>query len=325
MNSVEGHRETLPSILLVDDDEVLRERLATAIRARGYEVRTAGSSDEALREIAKESPEMAVLDLRMPGGGGLELLQELRRQDPSTRVLMLTGYGSISTAVEAVREGAVGYLPKPADADEILAALNGTNTAKETGDGDALARARGVGAHPARAHRLRRQHLGGRAAARDPPSLAAAEAAQVPAVSLKGAAHLRVRGRQCAVPGAACPCRSGRARRHGCAPNPFGARRVQTFVRRLEPMDGERAPEDADHGERDASRLPAQNFKQDGREGRDRPHRLVGALVRPVPRVRPDLREGRGEAPGHHVRQGEHRGRSRSSPARSTSAPSRRS
>jgi ActR/RegA family two-component response regulator len=121
MNSVEGTQETLPSILLVDDDEVLRERLATAIRARGYEVRTAGSADEALREVAKESPEMAVLDLRMPGGGGLDLLKELRRQDPSTRVLMLTGYGSISTAVEAVREGAVGYLPKPADADDLAA------------------------------------------------------------------------------------------------------------------------------------------------------------------------------------------------------------
>ena len=73
---------------------------------------------------------MAVLDLRMPGGSGLEVLRELKRQDPATRVLMLTGYGSIATAVDAVREGAIGYLPKPADADEILAALNGTNTAR---------------------------------------------------------------------------------------------------------------------------------------------------------------------------------------------------
>ncbi len=139
---VEATRETLPSILLVDDDEVLRERLATAIRARGYEVRTAGSAEEAMREATKDSPEMAVLDLRMPGHSGLEILRELRRQDPSTRVLMLTGYGSIATAVEAVREGAVGYLPKPADADEILAALSGTNTAKEKGiETPSLARA----------------------------------------------------------------------------------------------------------------------------------------------------------------------------------------
>jgi two-component system response regulator RegA len=142
MTNGEVNRETLPSILLVDDDEVLRERLATAIRARGYEVRTAGNADEAMREITRESPEMAVLDLRMPGGSGIEILRELKRQDPSTRVLMLTGYGSISTAVEAVREGAVGYLPKPADADEILAALSGTNTAKEKGiETPSLARA----------------------------------------------------------------------------------------------------------------------------------------------------------------------------------------
>ena len=118
MTQAEVNKDSLPSILLVDDDEVLRERLATAIRTRGYEVRTAGSSDDALREVAKDSPEMAVLDLRMPGGNGLELLRELKRQDPATRVLMLTGYGSIATAVEAVREGAIGYLPKPADAGE---------------------------------------------------------------------------------------------------------------------------------------------------------------------------------------------------------------
>jgi two-component system response regulator RegA len=142
MTTVETTRESLPSILLVDDDEVLRERLATAIRARGYEVRTAGSADEALREVAKDSPEMAVLDLKMPGGSGLDLLKELRRADPHTRVLMLTGYGSIATAVEAVREGAVGYLPKPADADEILAALAGTHTQKAPGlETPSLARA----------------------------------------------------------------------------------------------------------------------------------------------------------------------------------------
>ena len=143
MNTAEPTRaETLPSILLVDDDEVLRERLAQAIRARGYEVRTAGSGDEAMREATKDSPEMAVLDLRMPGMNGLELLRELRKQDPATRVLMLTGYGSIATAVQAVREGAVGYLPKPADADEIIAALNGTQTAAEKGvETPSLARA----------------------------------------------------------------------------------------------------------------------------------------------------------------------------------------
>ena len=77
MTNVEVTRESLPSILLVDDDEVLRERLATAIRARGYEVRTAGSPEEALREAANDSPEMAVLDLRMPGGNGIELMRSV--------------------------------------------------------------------------------------------------------------------------------------------------------------------------------------------------------------------------------------------------------
>jgi two-component system response regulator RegA len=140
--NVEVGKESLPSVLLVDDDEVLRERLASALRDRGYEVRTAGSPDEALREAAKDSPEMAVVDLRMPGGSGLDVLRELRRADPSTRVLMLTGYGSIATAVQAVREGAIGYLPKPADADEIIAALNGSTTAKEKGiETPSLARA----------------------------------------------------------------------------------------------------------------------------------------------------------------------------------------
>jgi two-component system response regulator RegA len=141
--STDLSKETLPSILLVDDDEVLRERLAQAIRARGYEVRTAGSAEEALREVARESPEMAVLDLKMPGMSGLDLLKELRQQDPSTRVLMLTGYGSIATAVQAVREGAVGYLPKPADADEILAALAGKDTTApaKPGETPSLARA----------------------------------------------------------------------------------------------------------------------------------------------------------------------------------------
>lgn len=142
MNTVEVGKDTLPSILLVDDDEVLRERLAQAMRTRGYEVRTAGNAEDALREVAKDSPEMAVLDLRMPGVSGLELLKELKAQDPATRVLMLTGYGSIATAVEAVRQGAVGYLPKPADADEILAALNGTHTEKKPGvETPSLARA----------------------------------------------------------------------------------------------------------------------------------------------------------------------------------------
>jgi two-component system response regulator RegA len=116
--------EPQPSLLLVDDDAVYRERLAKAIAARGYEVRTAADAAEAAALAEADSPELAVLDLRMPGDSGLELLRRLKAIDPTTRVLMLTGYGSIATAMEAVRLGAVHYLTKPADVDDILAAFN---------------------------------------------------------------------------------------------------------------------------------------------------------------------------------------------------------
>ncbi len=113
----------LPLMLIVDDDERLRERLARALEKRGYAVRTASNYDDALA-IAKEvAPEYAVVDLRMPGPSGLELLRALKEIDPETRVVVLTGYGSIATTIDAMRLGAVYYLQKPADADEVLAAF----------------------------------------------------------------------------------------------------------------------------------------------------------------------------------------------------------
>jgi two-component system response regulator RegA len=111
------------SILIADDDLTLRERLGRAFRSRGYEVRLAGSHGEALELARQESPELAVVDLRMPGPSGLELVRDLLALDAETRVVVLTGYGSIATALDAVRLGAVHYLQKPADADEILAAF----------------------------------------------------------------------------------------------------------------------------------------------------------------------------------------------------------
>jgi two-component system response regulator RegA len=108
---------------LVDDDRVLRERLAQAFRERGFEVTVAGGYDEAIAATAGEAPEFAVVDLRMPGRSGLELVRALKGKDPGTRIIVLTGYGSIATAIEAIRCGAVHYLPKPVDADEILAAF----------------------------------------------------------------------------------------------------------------------------------------------------------------------------------------------------------
>ena len=92
-------------LLLVDDDVVLRERLAKALRARGFEVRTAGGYDEAVALASYRAPDYAVVDLRMPGRSGLELVQALHEEDSGTRILVLSGYGSISTAVEAVGSG----------------------------------------------------------------------------------------------------------------------------------------------------------------------------------------------------------------------------
>lgn len=112
-----------PSLLLVDDDDVLRERLARALRDRGYDVRTAGNYDEALTLAREDSPELAVVDLRMPGPSGLELIRTLKEIDASTRIVVVTGYGSIANAVDAVKLGADHYLSKPADADDILAAF----------------------------------------------------------------------------------------------------------------------------------------------------------------------------------------------------------
>jgi two-component system, response regulator RegA len=97
--------------------------MARALRERGHEVRTAASVDEALALASAESPEYAVVDLKMPGRSGLDLVAELRALDPGTGVVVLTGYGSIATAVEAVRRGAVHYVAKPADADELLSAF----------------------------------------------------------------------------------------------------------------------------------------------------------------------------------------------------------
>jgi two-component system response regulator RegA len=114
---------SLPLILLVDDDAPLRERLARALEKRGFLVRTAGDYDSALSVAAEASPELAVVDMRMPGPSGLELVRALKENDPETRIVVLTGYGSIATTIDAMRLGAVYYLQKPADADDILAAF----------------------------------------------------------------------------------------------------------------------------------------------------------------------------------------------------------
>lgn len=118
-----SEQQTRQRLLLVDDDERLRERLARALAERGLEVRTARDGALGLTVAEQFRPELAVVDLRMPGMGGLELIRDLVRCCPGIEVIVLTGYGSIATAVDAVRLGARGYLTKPADADEVLAAF----------------------------------------------------------------------------------------------------------------------------------------------------------------------------------------------------------
>lgn len=113
-----------PSVLLVDDDERLRSRMARAFEERGYEAQQAAGFDAALVIASEESTEFAVVDLRMPGKSGLEVVRELHRVDPATKIVVLTGYGSIATALEAMRLGATHYLTKPADVDEVIASFD---------------------------------------------------------------------------------------------------------------------------------------------------------------------------------------------------------
>lgn len=121
------------SLLLVDDDEAFRSRLALALRARNYEVREAADAAAAIDLARAETPERAIVDLRMPGASGLDLVRSLKALDPSTEIVVLTGYGSIATALDAVRLGARDYLAKPVDVDRIVAALEGVT------DGDSPA------------------------------------------------------------------------------------------------------------------------------------------------------------------------------------------
>eukprot|EP00257_Ricinus_communis_P024043 XP_015584183.1 uncharacterized protein LOC8288624 [Ricinus communis] len=118
-----------PSLLLVDDDELFRNVLSRALQKRGFEVVTAENVTEALALAEANPPEYAVVDLKMPGPSGLVLVKRLNELDPATRIVVLTGYASIATAVEAVKLGATHYLAKPADADQIVAAF-----AKAEGD-----------------------------------------------------------------------------------------------------------------------------------------------------------------------------------------------
>ncbi len=129
------------TILLVDDDDVFRERMARALRDRGHPVVTAADVPAALAVAGTHKPPYAVVDLRMAGPSGIALIAPLLELSPGARIVMLTGYGSITSAVEALRAGAHDYLSKPVDADQVLAALTGEPVRPAAAAAPSLARA----------------------------------------------------------------------------------------------------------------------------------------------------------------------------------------
>jgi two-component system, response regulator RegA len=111
------------SLLIIDDDKPFLTRLVRAMERRGFEVREAESVSEGLKRVEEAAPAFAVVDMRLEDGNGLDVIRRLKELRPEARAIILTGYGNIATAVTAVKLGAVDYLAKPADADEVFAAL----------------------------------------------------------------------------------------------------------------------------------------------------------------------------------------------------------
>jgi two-component system response regulator RegA len=149
MPDTEARIAALPdrTLLLLDDDNALRTRLGRALESRGFEVTTAGSVAEAREALRATVPAFAVLDMRLEDGNGLKVVEAIRERREDARIVMLTGYGAIATAVAAVKAGAVDYLQKPADADDVVKALLATGEAPEPPD------------NPMSADRVRWEHI----------------------------------------------------------------------------------------------------------------------------------------------------------------------
>ena len=111
------------SLLIVDDDNPFRERLARAMEKKGFVVTQAESVKKVLVSVKLSKPDFAVVDLRLNDGNGLEVVKEIQNLNTNSRIIMLTGYGNIPTAVAAIKHGAIDYLAKPADADDVEKAL----------------------------------------------------------------------------------------------------------------------------------------------------------------------------------------------------------
>jgi two-component system response regulator RegA len=126
-------KDSVPSertLLIVEDDQSFQQRLAKALEQRGFTVTTADSVAAGLLQVETATPAFAVVDMRLGDGNGLDVISALKRRRPEARAIILTGYGNIATAVTAVKLGAVDYLAKPADADDVVAALLAQDTTK---------------------------------------------------------------------------------------------------------------------------------------------------------------------------------------------------
>ena len=133
MNTVSKTKETLPglkisdfedkSLLIVDDDDPLRFRLARAMEKKGFQVKDAKTVENAIKLVKSSPPKFALVDLRLGDGSGLDVVQEINKANKDSRIVMLTGYGNLPTAVAAVKAGAIDYMAKPVDADDVESAL----------------------------------------------------------------------------------------------------------------------------------------------------------------------------------------------------------
>ncbi len=112
-----------PTLLLVDDDRPFLQRLGRAMEGRGFSITLAETVSDGIKHVRNDAPDYCVVDMRLEDGNGLDIVSALQKQNAQTRVIVLTGYGNIATAVTAVKLGAIDYLAKPADADDVYAAL----------------------------------------------------------------------------------------------------------------------------------------------------------------------------------------------------------
>lgn len=145
----ENTSEDLPSLLIVDDDLTLCRTLKRVMMNRGFVATVAHSVEQAIWLAEENPPEYAIVDLNMPGGSGLALIQKLKKFDEQTAIVVLTGYASIATAIEAIKLGATHYLAKPATAAEILAAFR-----REIGDAQTP-----IDADPLSVQRIEWEHI----------------------------------------------------------------------------------------------------------------------------------------------------------------------